>query len=137
MPWQDHRITASGSPTPKTAAVICSALVKTIELSFITVFIAFFGQLFSIRAMAQREDITPAEMSMRSWVMQPVTMITHWEIIKYGAASWPGILALLAAIMSMFYTTVSSALVERKLKLREEKFHVFHGKVEISFANPA
>lgn len=130
-------ITASGGLHPEKASIICSALAKTIELSFVTVFIAFLGQLLSTRALVHRKGITLAEISMRSWVMQPGSMITHWETIRYGAASWLGILALSTAVMSMFYTTASSALVEPRLRFGPIVPQALHGKVATSFANMA
>ena len=52
---------------------------KTIELSFATVFVSFLGQVLSRRAFMKNQGrgVTLAEFDMRSWVMQPGTLITH------------------------------------------------------------
>lgn len=47
---------------------------------------------------------------MRSWVMQPGTMITHCESVKYAGTTFLGAIALIAALMAMLYTTASDAL---------------------------
>jgi len=98
-PRYGHTITTVGSMTPQTASVLCTAFAKSIELSFVTVFVALLGQILSHRALGERKSITIAEMSMRSWVMQPGTMITHWESVRYAAVTYLGAVALLAALM--------------------------------------
>ena len=96
---------------PATASILFAAFAKSIELSFVTVFVALLGQVLSRRAFRTKsKGITIAEMSMRSWVMQPGTMITHWETIRYAGLTALGVIALLTAFMAMFYTTASDAL---------------------------
>ncbi|KAL9614577.1 MAG: hypothetical protein Q9167_000946 [Letrouitia subvulpina] len=69
------------------------------------------GQALSRRALLVKGGgITIAEMSMRSWVLQPGTMITHWQTLRYAAITFLGVLALLATIIAMLYTTASDAL---------------------------
>lgn len=53
------------------AATLYAAIAKSIELSFVTVFVALIGQILSKRAIMQPKGVTIAEISMRSWVMQP------------------------------------------------------------------
>lgn len=98
-PRYGHTITTVGGMTPQTASVLCTAFAKSIELSFVTVFVALLGQILSHRALGERKSITIAEMSMRSWVMQPGTLITHWESVRYAAVTYLGAIALLAALM--------------------------------------
>ncbi len=98
-PWYGHTITTAGGMTPQTASVLCTAFAKSIELSFVTVFVTLLGQILSHRALGERKSITIAEMSMRSWVMQPGTLITHWESVRYAAVTYLGATALLAALV--------------------------------------
>jgi hypothetical protein len=42
--------------------------------------------------------------------MQPGTLITHVESVKYAALTFLGAISLTAAIIAMFYTTASDAL---------------------------
>lgn len=111
-PRYGQRITSNpGELAPSTASLLCAAFAKTIELSFVTVFVTFLGQVLSRRAMALRSrGITIAEMSMRSWVMQPGTMITHYESVRYAGTTFLGTIALTGALMAMLYTTASDAL---------------------------
>lgn len=60
--------------------------------------------------------ITIAEMTMRAWVMQPGTMITHGHTIRYAGWTILGVASLLATLVAMLYTTASDALGEFDLK---------------------
>ena len=131
-----HTITATGKLSPNTASVIFTAFAKSIELSFVTVFVAFLGQLLSTRAINKHEKgITIAEMTMRSWVIQPGTLITHKESVRYAGGTFLGVFALLAALIAMLYTTASDALVTPKLKFGKSDHKVMYGQVATSFAN--
>ena len=64
-----HGITNNSRMTPATASLVAAAIAKSIELSFVTVFITFLGQVLSRRALIKRSrGITISEMSMRQWV---------------------------------------------------------------------
>ena len=96
---------------PSTASLLSALFAKTIELSFVTVFVAFLGQVLSRRAIAKNSvGVTIADMSMRAWVMQPGTLITHWEAVKYAGFTTLGAIALIATLMAMLYTTAADAL---------------------------
>lgn len=98
---------------PSTASLLSALLAKTIELSFVTVFVAFLGQVLSRRAISNSSSgITIADMSMRAWIMQPGTLITHWETVKYAAFTILGVIALIATFVAMLYTTAADALGE-------------------------
>lgn len=115
-----HGITNTGRFPPATASLVCAAIAKSIELSFVTVFVTFLGQVLSRRALVKKSrGITIAEMSFRSWVMQPGTLITHWATVRYAALTFLGLISLLCAVTAMFYTTASDALVAPKLKMGE------------------
>lgn len=77
-----HGIAHTGRLPPPTATLIAAAIAKSIELSFVTVFVAFLGQVLSRRALIKKsKGITIAEMSMRGWVMQPGTLITRKSLL--------------------------------------------------------
>lgn len=61
-------VSSHGAMTLSTANLVCAILAKTIEMSFVTVFVAFIGQVLTRRAMTTREGMTLSEMSMRTWV---------------------------------------------------------------------
>ena len=103
--------TTSGRLSPINASIMFAAIAKSIELSFVTVFVAFLGQVLSRRAFAVKSNgISIAEMSARSWVMQPGTMITHFGNVRFAGRSILGILSLAATIVAIFYTTASDTL---------------------------
>jgi len=103
--------TKPGRLAPANASILFAALAKSIELSFVTVFVAFLGQVLSRRALAMKSGgISIAEMSARSWVMQPGTMITHFGSVRFAGRSILGMLSLAATLVAIFYTTASDTL---------------------------
>ena len=110
-------VTPDGHLPPSTASLLTAGFAKLIELSFVTVFVTVLGQILSRRAfIRESRGLTIAEMQMRTWVMQPGTLITHRETVRYAAWSILGAIALTTALMAMLYTTASDALVSPKLK---------------------
>ena len=110
-PRYGERVSLNGQLTPGTASLLTAAFAKSIELSFVTVFVTFLGQTLSRRALAKESPgISIAEISFRSWIVQPGTMITHWQNVQYAGGTFLGIVALIAATMAIFYTTASDAL---------------------------
>lgn len=135
-PRYGHGIAHKGRMSPSTATLVAAAIAKSIELSFVTVFVTFIGQVLSRRALVKRsKGITISEMSMRQWVMQPGTMVTHWQTVRYAALTFLGVIALLGALVSMLYTTASESLVAPKLKMGPLEQKMLYGKVATSFAN--
>ena len=134
-PRYGHTIATAGRITPKNASVLYAAFAKSIELSFVTVFVALLGQILSKRALGEKKSISIAEMSMRSWVLQPGTMITHWESMRHAAITWLGVSAFLAALMAVLYTTASDALVAPRLQFGKTEQRLLYGQVTSSFAN--
>ncbi|KAI4245657.1 MAG: hypothetical protein LQ352_006535 [Teloschistes flavicans] len=131
-----HGITSTGKFPLATASLVAAGIAKSIELSFVTVFVTFLGQVLSRRALIKRSrGITISEMSMRQWIMQPGTLITHWQAVRYAALTLLGMISLLGALTAMFYTTASDALVAPKLKTGNSEHRHLYGHVGASFAN--
>ncbi|OCK83244.1 hypothetical protein K432DRAFT_402226 [Lepidopterella palustris CBS 459.81] len=137
-PRYGRKIATDGSLKPYDAIILTSVVAKTIELSFVTSFVAFLGQVLSRRAFMKEQGrgITLAEMSMWRWVVQPGTLITHFEGVRYAGATLLGILALLAALLATLYTPAASALVQPQLKFGDWVDVTLAGRVSASFANP-
>ncbi|KND87649.1 hypothetical protein TOPH_07725 [Tolypocladium ophioglossoides CBS 100239] len=137
QPRWGHTISShDGLLLPSTATLITALLAKTIELSFVTVFIACIGQVLTRRAIARRSSgMTLAEMTMRNWVFQPGSLITHWESVPYAAITLLGALSLTASIVAMFYTTASDAMVAPKLMFGSWETVPMQGHIRASYAN--
>jgi hypothetical protein len=118
------RITISG------ATVLTTFFAKTIELSFVTVIVALLGQALARRAHDKKADsgITLAELGMRSWILQPGTLITHWEGVRYAGVTVLGVLSLLSAILAMLYVTAANALVQPQLKFNNPELKPMQGE---------
>lgn len=117
-PRYGRRISTTSNLPPSTASLLCAAFAKSIELSFVTVFVAFLGQVLSRRALVTKSrGVTIAEMTMRAWVMQPGTLITHWETVRHAVLTFLGMIALTATLVATLYTTASDALGRCKIPL--------------------
>jgi len=127
QPQYGHTISSRGSLSPASAALITAFLAKTIELSFVMVFLAFVGQVLSRRAL-RHQGITLSSVAMRSFVLsvtdlpiysdyrlidvyrQPGTVFTQWQSVRFAGSSVLGLLCLAAALLSLMYTTAAGAL---------------------------
>ena len=105
-------ISTHGRINPSMVPLIFPLLAKIIELSFSSVFVAFLGQSLSRRVFDhdQSKGMTIAEMSMRTWVVQPASIIGKLSNLGHIASSRLGALTLTAAWVAMFYTTASDVL---------------------------
>jgi hypothetical protein len=116
-PRYGRRIRTDGLLTISGAAVLTTFLAKTIELSFATLVIALLGQALARRAHKEGElGITLAELGMRSWILQPGTLVTHWESVRYAGITVLGIMSLLSTVLAILYVTAANALVQPQLK---------------------
>ncbi|KAI1344660.1 hypothetical protein F5Y15DRAFT_136 [Xylariaceae sp. FL0016] len=130
--------TASGSKLqPSTATLLCTLMARSIEISFVTVFVAVLGQVLTRRAFSRSaKGITVAEMTMRNWVIQPGSILTKWENIPSAGGSILGCLALTATLVALLYTTASDAMVSPKLAMDSWKTTYLKGLVKASYSNP-
>jgi hypothetical protein len=137
-PRWGQRIGTRGHITFPNATLLSALLSKTVELSFVTIFVALLGQMLSRRAFAKtnkNSGISIAEMTMRSWVMQPGTLITNWIAVRYAASTVVGILVLVSALAATFYTTAAEALAAPKPKMGKMETRILYGQVASSYAN--
>ncbi|KAG6009018.1 hypothetical protein E4U21_003349 [Claviceps maximensis] len=137
QPQWDHKISSHGQLQPSTATLVTALLAKTIELSFVTVFITLLGQMLTRRAFLKRAcgGMTLAEITMRNWVLQPGSLLTHCETIPYTGYTLLGALTLTASVTAMFYTTASDAMVSPKLMNSPWQRRLLSGPIAASYAN--
>ena len=136
QPRYGRSILTGGRLSPSTASTLFALIAKTIELSFVTVFVTFLGQVLSRRSLVKASrGVTIAELTMRTWVIQPGFMITHWQTLQHAGLTILGVITLTAAFMAMFYTTASDALVSPHLKYGSWKNQLMYSSVKTSYAN--
>lgn len=106
-----ERLTSDKGITISNAAELSALFARLIDLSFVTVFMAFIGQVVSRRAFNRSKGygVTLAEISLRSWVMQPGQIFLQPNIMKYAGTSLFGFLAFVAALSATLYTTAATA----------------------------
>ncbi|KAH8600951.1 hypothetical protein B0O99DRAFT_294576 [Bisporella sp. PMI_857] len=137
QPRYGRKIISNGQITPATASTLFALFAKTIELSFVTVFVSFLGQVLTRRSLSKdSRGVTISEFSMKTWVIQPAFMITNFKNMRHASLSILGGLALAAAFVSTFYTTASDSLVSPHLKLGNLKGKIMKSLVKTSYANP-
>lgn len=137
-PHYGRRITSQGSFKPADAILLTTVMAKLIELSFVTSFVAFLGQALSRRAFMKDggRGVTLSELSMWRWVVQPGTLITHWETARYAGFSLLGMLSLLSAVLATLYSSAATALVQPTLREGNwDEGLVLAGRVKTDFAN--
>lgn len=136
-PRYGRHITSHGPLKPADAILLTSVFAKLIELSFVTAFVAFLGQVLSRRAFMKEQGrgVTLSELSMWRWVVQPGTLITHFETAKYAGITILGMLSLVSAILATFYTSAATALVQPMLKSGHWDNMVMVGRVKAEWAN--
>jgi hypothetical protein len=136
QPRYGRKIHTGGKLPPATASTLFALFAKTIELSFITVFVAFLGQVLSRRSFVKASrGVNIAELTMRTWVLQPGFMITHWQVLQHAGLTILGAITLTAAFIAMSYTTASDALVSPHLKYGNWQTKQMYGMVKTSYAN--
>lgn len=125
-PKYGRTVGTHGSLTASAAAFVTSLLAKLIEISFVTLVVALIGQMIARKAYNKdsTQGVTLAEMTMRSWAVQPGTIFSHWESVQYGALSRLGALTLLAAAVALLYTSAATALVQPQLKFGSPQLRV-------------
>jgi hypothetical protein len=136
QPRYGRTIQSGRSLSPSTASTLFALFAKTIELSFVTVFVTFLGQVLSRRSFVKASrGVTIPELTMRTWVIQPGFMITHWQHIQHAGLTILSAITLTAAVVAMFYTTASDALVSPHLKYGKWESQEMWGLVQASYAN--
>ncbi|KAF1916879.1 hypothetical protein BDU57DRAFT_449041 [Ampelomyces quisqualis] len=136
-PFWGKRITSYGPLKPADAILLTTIFAKLIELSFVTCFVAFLGQVLSRRAFMKGHGrgVTLSELSMWRWIVQPGTLITHPASAKYAGFSVLGILSLVSAILATLYSSAATALVQPTLRQGSWQQTLLAGRVKTDFAN--
>lgn len=129
-------VSTSGPIPLSTANLLTAIFAKTIEISFVTLAMAFVGQVLMRRAIASHEGMTMAEITMRNWIAQPGTIFTNFKALRHVGRSFLGVTALIATIVVMFYTTASDTMVRPKLQFSRWKQMDLKSTISASYANP-
>ncbi|RAL15911.1 uncharacterized protein BO97DRAFT_403122 [Aspergillus homomorphus CBS 101889] len=136
-PYYGNLVGDTGGLAPSSATLLSAFFAKTIELSYVTVSVAFVGQLLSRRALRRgSQGISISDMSLRMWITQPGSLFMQWETLRYSGGTLLGIIALIATLVSMLYTTAAEALVSPKSAMGPVYERLLYGNVSTQFANP-
>ena len=103
--------TGGANISPSTASTVAAGVAKTIELSFITVFLACLGQFFTKQAFNTiSPGISLADIQLKQMIVQPGSLLTQWRSYGLVWKSMLGFISLLACFTGTLYTTASDAL---------------------------
>ncbi|RAK94906.1 uncharacterized protein BO80DRAFT_420118 [Aspergillus ibericus CBS 121593] len=135
-PFYGRLIGSNGGLNASTASLLSALLAKTIELSYVTVCVAFLGQLLSRRALAHgSEGVSIADMTLRTWITQPGSLLMQWETLRSVGWTTLGALTLIVALVAMLYTTAAEALVSPSLVMGPVEHRVLQGNVSTQYSN--
>jgi hypothetical protein len=118
----------NGSIQPATAQIVSTVIARTIELSFVSAFVGFLGQVLVAEAFVEgdvpdqgtpKRGITTAEMAMRSWLSEPGTILSEFPRVRNAGLSMLGMLCLTATLMATLYTAAANALGKSNTNLLE------------------
>ncbi|OOF93561.1 hypothetical protein ASPCADRAFT_209503 [Aspergillus carbonarius ITEM 5010] len=136
-PFYGRLIGSNASLNASTASLLSALVAKTIELSYVTVCVAFLGQLLSRRALASgSEGVSIADMTLRTWITQPGSLLMQWETLRYVGWTTLGALTLIVALVAMLYTTAAEALVSPNLVMGPVEHRLLQGNVSTQYSNP-
>lgn len=128
--------TTGGTISPSTASTVVAGIAKTIELTFVTVFLTCLGQFFTKQAFnSVSPGISLADIQLKTMIVQPGTLVTQWRSYGLVWRSMLGLLSLLACVTAIFYTTASDALVSPVRSLHPAVPMNLHGNVQASIGN--
>jgi hypothetical protein len=130
-------VRTNGRYTPSQATLITAAVAKTVELSFVSVIIFLLGQQLARKAHStqRRSGVTLAELNMRSWLLQPFTLVSRWQSVRYAGITALGLISIISALFAMLYTPAAAVLVQPQLKFGDWKETFMQGRVRTSFGN--
>ena len=130
-------VRTNGRYTPSQATLITAAVAKTVELSFVSAIIFLLGQQLARKAHStqRRSGVTLAELNMRSWLLQPFTLVSRWQSVRYAGITALGLISIISALFAMLYTPAAAVLVQPQLKFGDWKETFMQGRVRTSFGN--
>ena len=133
--WKAVR--TNGRLTPSWATLLTTSVAKTIELSFVSTVIFLLGQRLARKAHSRqrRSGVTLAELNMRGWLLQPFTLLSRWESVRYAGVTGLGVISIVSALFAMLYTPAAAALVQPQLKFGGWKENLMQGRVHTAFGN--
>ncbi|RAK96163.1 uncharacterized protein BO80DRAFT_392328 [Aspergillus ibericus CBS 121593] len=135
-PFYGNLIGNNASLTASSASLLSALLAKSIELSYVTVCIIFLGQLLSRRALAQRsEGVGIADITLRTWITQPGSLLMQWDMLRYIGWTMLGGLTLIITLAAMLYTTAAEALVSPTLVMGPVQPRLLQGNVSTHYSN--
>ncbi|KAH8194077.1 hypothetical protein TruAng_011758 [Truncatella angustata] len=110
---------------------------KFIEILFAAIYVTFLGQVLTRRAFSKTSKaFNIAEVTMRNWVIQPGSLVTHYEGFPHAGVSALGVLTTFATISTLFYISACNTLVTPKVMWSDWKSRgTFYGQVRTSYAN--
>ena len=111
-PRWDPVLNLNGSAlTASTASTITTALAKTIELSFLTFYLAMLGQHLTRRASNHdAPGVSLADLQLKVLMALPGTLVTQWKSYGRILRTLLGIASLVACFSALLYSTASEAL---------------------------
>ncbi|KAK6536204.1 hypothetical protein TWF281_000447 [Arthrobotrys megalospora] len=135
-PRYQNFIHATGHLSPTTASLLSAIFAKAIEISFVTVFTSYAGQVLSKRALKRNsKGIRIADLLMKGWVYQPGSLLTTFPGLRHAGGTVLGVVILFVVLCVTLYTTAADSLVSPKLHFGKYGDGRLQGYVALTYAN--
>ena len=109
--WGTLVYPGGGLITYETAGTLTTALAKTIEMSFVSFYLATVGQYLTRRASNYNvPGISLADLQLKILLLTPGTLLTILRRYRSALKSVIGIASLIACLSSVLYITASESL---------------------------
>jgi hypothetical protein len=95
-------IRPGGPFPPSTASTVCAMVAKSVEIASVAVFVNFLGQVLTRRSQGPK-GIIFADLSLRTWIVQPGFMLSRWRDAAYAEPTVLGAFSLIAAVSVIFF----------------------------------
>lgn len=126
----------TGHLSLSTASLISALIAKLIEITFVTAFIAFIGQVLSYKACSSHsKGVRMAELDAKTWIVQPGSMLRDFRSLRHGFATAIGVWSLLVTLATLFYTTAANALVAPHIISKDSGTILLQGPIRTAFGN--
>ncbi|EPS40790.1 hypothetical protein H072_5306 [Dactylellina haptotyla CBS 200.50] len=135
-PRYEHYIHATGKLSPTAASLLSAIFAKAIEISFVTVFTSFTGQVLSKRALrTNSKGIRISDLLMKGWVYQPGSLLTTFPALRYAGGTVLGVIIIFVVLCVTLYTTAADSLVSPKLRFGNYGNINLQGVISLTYAN--
>ena len=110
--WRFIRSKNKGGVSISFINILTNLIGKAIEMLFSSLCVLFLGQILTYRSIGNQRQhgVSLAQMNMRNWISDPVSMLSDGRELKLHRKSWLGWFILIASLAIVLYSPATGAL---------------------------